>query len=257
MNKCRVDEGRRRGDLQARCRRGSTLQGVDPLGVLPLRPMPERVRVVLVEDHQIVREGLRALLEGCDDVEVVAEADNGNAALEAVRGHQPDVVLMDLNLPGLNGVDATKAIRDEFPQTHVLILSMYSTEEHVRPAIRAGAEGYLLKGSGLSDLVAAIRAVSTGNAFFSPEVAKIVLGDSRRATPGSNERHGSDLTPRERQILRLVAEGSSSPEIARDLKLSVKTVEGHRGRIMAKLETKNVAGLVRHAIRLGLVTAEM
>ena len=141
------------------------------------------------------------------------------------------------------------------PETKVLILSMYSTGEHVRPAIRAGAGGYLLKGSGLSDLVAAIKAVAAGNAFFSPQVAKIVLDDSRNQ--GSGPRAGSDLTPRERQVLKLVAEGKSSPEIAKELGLSVKTIEGHRGRLMSKLETKNVAGMVRHAIRLGLVSAEM
>lgn len=220
--------------------------------------MSDPIRVVLAEDHTIVREGLRALLEGRDDVVVVAEADDGEAAVKAAAEHRPDVVVMDLNLPVLNGVDATKQIRKAQPDTHVLILSMYSTEEHVRPAIRAGAEGYLIKGSGLSDLVAAIKAVSTGNAFFSPQVAKIVLDDSRRAAQtGGNERAGSELTPRERQILKLVAEGRSSPEIAKELDLSVKTVEGHRGRIMAKLDSRNVAGLVRHAIRLGLVSADM
>ncbi|MCA9705613.1 MAG: response regulator transcription factor [Myxococcales bacterium] len=220
--------------------------------------MTDPVRVVLIEDHTIVREGLRALLDGRSDVTVVAEADNGSDGVAAVEKHRPDVVVMDLNMPGLNGVDATKAIRASLPDTHVLILSMYSTEEHVRPAIRAGAEGYLLKGSGLSDLVAAIKAVASGNAFFSPQVAKIVLDDSRRAArSGVNERAGSELTPRERQVLKLVAEGRSSPEIARDLDLSVKTVEGHRGRIMAKLDTRNVAGLVRHAIRLGLVSADL
>ncbi len=220
--------------------------------------MSEPIRVVLVEDHTIVREGLRSLLEGRDDVIVVAEADNGRDAVAAAEQHRPDVVVMDLNLPGLNGIDATKQIRQTLPETHVLILSMYSTEEHVRPAIRAGAEGYLIKGSGLADLVAAIKAVSVGNAFFSPQVAKIVLDDSRRvAQGGSLDRAASDLTPRERQILKLVAEGHSSPEIARQLSLSVKTVEGHRGRIMSKLDTRNVAGLVRHAIRLGLVSAEM
>jgi DNA-binding NarL/FixJ family response regulator len=220
--------------------------------------MTDPIRVVLAEDHTIVREGLRALLDSRDDVVVVAEADNGHDAVKAAHEHRPHVIVMDLNMPGLNGVDATKAIREAYPDTHVLILSMYSTEEHVRPAIRAGAEGYLLKGSGLSDLVAAIKAVSAGNAFFSPQVAKIVLDDSRRsAQTGVNERAGTELTPRERQILKLVAEGGSSPEIARGLNLSVKTVEGHRGRIMAKLDTKNVAGLVRHAIRLGLVSADM
>jgi two-component system, NarL family, response regulator NreC len=219
--------------------------------------MSDPIRVLLAEDHMIVREGLRALLEGRDDVVVVAEADNGDAAVKAAAEHRPDVVVMDLNLPGLNGVDATKHIRKAQPDTHVLILSMYSTEEHVRPAIRAGAEGYLIKGSGLSDLVAAIKAVSTGNAFFSPQVAKIVLDDSRRSQSGGNDRAGSELTPRERQILKLVAEGRSSPEIAKDLNVSVKTVEGHRGRIMAKLDSRNVAGLVRHAIRLGLVSTDM
>lgn len=214
--------------------------------------MSEPIRVVLVEDHQIVREGLRALLDGQDDIEVVAEADNGKDGVELVRQHQPTVVVMDLNMPQLDGVEATKIIRKEVPATQVLILSMYSTGEHVRPAIRAGAGGYLLKGSGLSDLVSAIQAVATGNAFFSPEVAKIVLDDSR-GTGGP--RAGSDLTPREREVLKMVAEGKSSPEIAKELGLSVKTIEGHRGRLMSKLETKNVAGMVRHAIRMGLVTA--
>ncbi|MEM6995535.1 MAG: response regulator transcription factor [Myxococcota bacterium] len=220
--------------------------------------MTEPIRVLLAEDHTIVREGLKALLDGREDVVVVGEATNGKEAVEAAKTHRPDVVCMDLNMPVLNGMDATKAIREALPDTHVLILSMYSTEEHVRPAIRAGAEGYLLKGQGLSDLVAAIKAVASGSAFFSPQVAKIVLDDSRRAAKtGVNDRAGTELTPRERQILKLVAEGRSSPEIARDLDLSVKTIEGHRGRIMSKLDTRNVAGLVRHAIRLGLVSADM
>lgn len=217
-----------------------------------LPSMPSSIRVVLVEDHQIVREGLRALLESQDDIEVVGEADNGKDGVALVEQHKPNVAVMDLNMPQLGGVEATKLIRKQCPETQVLILSMYSTGEHVRPAIRAGAGGYLLKGSGLSDLVSAIQAVASGNAFFSPEVAKIVLDDSRGVT---GPRAGSDLTPRERQVLQLVAEGKSSPEIAKDLGLSVKTIEGHRGRLMAKLETKNVAGMVRHAIRIGLVTA--
>jgi DNA-binding NarL/FixJ family response regulator len=220
--------------------------------------MPQRpVRVLLAEDHTIVREGLRSLLASQDDVTVVGEAENGQEAVERALELKPDVIVMDLSMPGLNGVDATRRIRKELSATHVLVLSMYSTEEHVRPAIRAGAEGFLLKGSGLSDLVAAIRAVADGNAFFSPEVAKIVLDDSRRAERhGVEDRVGSELTPREREILRLVAEGGSSPEIAKMLGLSVKTVEGHRGRIMAKLDAHNVAGLVRHAIRMGLVSAD-
>lgn len=211
------------------------------------------VRVLIVEDHTIVREGLRALLDGRSDVELVGEAEDGEAGIAAARRLTPDVVVMDLNLPKVDGVEATRTIRSELPSTHVLVLSMYATEEHVRPAIRAGAEGYLLKGSGLADLLAAIGAVATGKAFFSPEVARIVLSGPR---PGAGGTSGAELTAREREILKLVAEGRSSPEIARELELSVKTVEGHRGRIMAKLDCKNVAGLVRHAIRLGLVRAD-
>ncbi len=211
------------------------------------------IRVLLAEDHTIVREGLRALLGNRDDVELVGEAEDGQAAVEAASQLHPDVVVMDLNLPRLDGVEATRAIRAHQPSTQVLILSMYATEEHVRPAIRAGACGYLLKGSGLADLVAAIQAVAAGNAFFSPQVAKIVLEDSRRTASGNAGDRAAELTPREREVLKLVAEGRSSPEIARELNLSVKTVEGHRGRIMAKLDAKNVAGLVRHALRLGLV----
>jgi two-component system, NarL family, response regulator NreC len=215
------------------------------------------IRVVLAEDHTIVREGLRALLDVRDDIEVVAEVSDGRAAVEVVATHKPDVVVMDLGMPELNGVDATRQIRKEHPNTQVLILSMHSGEEYVRPAIRAGASGYLLKGSGLSDLVSAIQAVARGDAFFSPAIAKIVLFESRRTDrPSKDPTPGDALTNREREILQLVAEGKSSPEIAKQLQLSVKTVEGHRGRIMAKLDVHHVAGLVRHAIRIGLVSAD-
>lgn len=220
--------------------------------------MSSPIRVLLAEDHTIVREGLKALLEDQPEVEIVGEASDGKLAVEKAEALRPDVVVMDLSMPGLNGVDATRQIRKAHPDTRVLVLSMYSTEDYVRPAIRAGAGGFLLKGSGLTDLVAAIKAVASGNAFFSPEVAKIVLQDSQRAeTHGVDDRVGAELTPREREVLRLVAEGNSSPEIAKLLGLSVKTVEGHRGRIMAKLDTHNVAGLVRHAIRIGLVSPDM
>lgn len=212
------------------------------------------IRVVLAEDHTVVREGLRALLEAESDLHVVAEATDGYGAIEACRHHQPDVVVMDLGLPGLNGIDATREVVTNFVETKVLVLSMHSTEEYVRPAVRAGASGYLVKGSGIADVMSAIRAVHRGDAFFSPAVAKWLLNDPS-ATPRPST-GAETLTPREREVLTMVADGRSSPEIAQDLGLSVKTVEGHRSRIMAKLEARNVAALVRHAIRLGLVSAE-
>ena len=214
------------------------------------------IRVLLAEDHTIVREGVKALLEGQPDIEVIAEVGDGRAAVETVERLAPDIVVMDLGMPKLNGVDATREIRSKGGPTRVVVLSMYSGEEYVRPVIRAGASGYLLKGSGLSDLVSAIRAVAGGDAFFSPEVARVLLEESRSPAAPAKKEPSDGLTKREREVLTLVAEGKSSPEIAKMLSLSVKTVEGHRGRIMSKLGIRNVAGLVRHAIKIGLVSAD-
>lgn len=216
-----------------------------------------RIRVLLADDHTIVREGLRSLLASHDDVEVVGEAADGREAVRLAEELKPDVVVMDLTMPSLNGVDATEQIRRRRPETRVLILSMHSGEEHVRPAIRAGASGFLVKGSGLSDLLAATRAVAAGDAFFSPGVAKIVLKDAREGGGGDGVTGSDDaLTAREREILQLVAEGRTSREIAAQLHISAKTVEGHRSRIMDKLDIRELAGLVRYAVRVGLVTLD-
>ncbi|MEM9195635.1 MAG: response regulator transcription factor [Myxococcota bacterium] len=206
------------------------------------------IRVFLVDDHTIVREGLRALLDDCGDVRVVGEAEDGREAVTKVLEDPPDVVVMDLAMPRLNGVDATAQIRKEAPNVQVIVLTMHAGPEYVRPAIRAGAKGYLIKGSGLSDLVSAIRAVARGQAFVSPEAAAVLVEDASGVVPTG------ELTSREREVLQLVAEGHSSPEIAKMLHLSVKTVEGHRQRIMAKVGASNAVGLVRHALRLGLIS---
>ncbi|MBX7193649.1 MAG: response regulator transcription factor [Sandaracinaceae bacterium] len=210
--------------------------------------MSIRVRVLLVEDHTIVREGLKAMLALESDLEVVGEASDGNAAVKLAKELTPDVVVMDLSLPGLNGVDATGAIVAACPATRVLVLSMYGGPEHVRPAVRAGASGYLVKGTGVSELVSGIRAVAKGEPWFSHGITAILLRDA--------DGGAGSLTPREREVLRYVAEGLSSAEIARTLDLSVKTVESHRSRIMTKLDVTNAAGQVREAIRLGLVSAD-
>lgn len=203
------------------------------------------LQVLLAEDHTIVREGLRALLEGQPDIVVAAEATDGQSAVEQALRLTPQVVVMDLAMPGMGGVEATRQIREQCPDTRVLVLSMHESEEHVRPALRAGASGYLLKGSGLSDLVKAIREVARGNAFFSPEVARLLLHE--HAEPAD------PLTDREREVLRLVADGRSSPQIGALLGISSKTVENHRSSIMRKLDRHDVASLVKYAIRQGLV----
>lgn len=223
----------------------------------PSTDPPGPIRVLLADDHTIVREGLRALLASQADIEVVAEAADGREAVRLAETLRPDVVVMDLTMPLLNGVDATEAIRRRLPDTRVLVLSMHSGEEHVRPAIRAGASGFLVKGSGLGDLLAATRAVAAGDAFFSPAAARIVLKDARGGGPGGDATGADDaLTTREREILQLVAEGRTSREVAALLHISTKTVEGHRARIMDKLEIRDLAGLVRYAVRVGLVTLD-
>jgi DNA-binding NarL/FixJ family response regulator len=214
------------------------------------------IRVILAEDHKIVRQGLRSLLDGHGDIRVEGEAADGAEAVELACRLVPDVVIMDLAMPELDGVQAAAAVRESCPKTKVLVLSMHSSEEHVLPAVRAGADGYLLKGSGLSDLVAAIRAIHRGNAFFSPEVSGLL---ARTARSERGERAGAErlrLTAREREVLELVARGHTSPQIATLLGISAKTVENHRGRIMAKLDIHDLAGLVRYAVRTGLVSAE-
>jgi two-component system, NarL family, response regulator NreC len=212
-----------------------------------------RIRVLLAEDHTIVRQGLRALLQDAPDLEVVGEAADGRAAVaEAVR-LAPDLVIMDLSMPNLNGVEATRQICAQVPAARVLVLSMHAGEEYVRPAIRAGAHGYLVKGSGLADLLAAARAVARGQAFFSPAAAAVLLQEARAPTAGEP---GAELSGREREVLQLLAEGHSSREIGAILFISPKTVEGHRARIMAKLGIHDVPGLVRYAVRTGLVSAQ-
>lgn len=216
---------------------------------------PQPIRVLLAEDHAIVREGLLALLSDCGDIEVVDAVADGQSAVDAVDRLQPDVVVLDITMPRLSGMDATPLILQRRPGTRIIVLSMHAEAEYVRPVIRAGANGYITKGAGLSDLLTAIRAVHRGEAFFSPSIARIVLSDSRRES-GANAREplpGDALTNREREILHLVASGKSTPEIARLLSLSAKTVEGHRCRIMSKLDVHNTAGMILMATKLGLL----
>lgn len=208
------------------------------------------IRVFLVDDHTIVREGIRALLDDCEGIEVVGQAGDGQEALETIGACSPHVVMMDMAMPRLNGIDATERVLKAFPETEVVVLSMHAGEEYVRPALRAGARGYLVKGAGLADLEQAVRAVAAGKAFVSPDAAAVLVNEE-----GSQLR-GSSLSSREREVLQLVAEGHSSPQISTTLKISVKTVEGHRQRLMAKLGASNAATLVRHAIRLGLIDPE-
>jgi DNA-binding NarL/FixJ family response regulator len=216
------------------------------------------IRVVIADDHHLVRQGLRALLERASDIEVVGEAADGQEALEAVERLLPDVLVLDIAMPHLNGVEAVGRLRDLKVKTRALILSMYSDETLVRQALRNGAKGYLLKRAISEELLLAVRAVSRGDTFLSPQVAGPVLtplvdAPLRVADLGPLEQ----LTSREREVLQLIAEGHTNPVIADHLHLSEKTVEKHRGSLMAKLKIHDTAGLVRFAIKHGLVSLDM
>lgn len=207
------------------------------------------IRILLADDHALVRQGLRFILEAQDDMEIVGQAGNGNEAVELAEKLKPDVVIMDVAMPGLNGVEATRRLAASLPRTRVLALSMHKDSVYVREILRAGARGYLLKDSGDADLVAAVRAIAKGEGYISPAVSEAVLSDYRK--------HVTDpldlLTGREREVLQLIAEGKTNKEIATDLNLSVYTVEAHRGRIMEKLNLHSTGELVRFALRNGLI----
>lgn len=213
----------------------------------------KQIKVLLAEDHTLVRAGIRALVQKLEEVEVIAEAGDGREALRIIETHHPDVVLMDIAMSGLNGLEATARITKEFPNVRVIILSMHANEEYVLQALRAGAMGYLLKDAGTAELELAIRSVAREETYLSPAISKHVVSDYVRrmgGEPSSLER----LTRRQREILQLIAEGHSTQEIAQMLSISVKTVETHRSQLMERLDIHDVASLVRYAIRVGLVT---
>lgn len=217
----------------------------------------ERIRVLLAEDHTIVRKGLRALLEGVASIEVVGEAADGREALAQVEQSPADVVLMDLTMPGLSGLEATRQIKERFPQVRVLVLTMHADEEYIFQVLRAGASGYLVKQAAPEELVAAIHAVYQGASFLSPTISKRVIDEYvRRAEEGVVTDPYDKLTPREREVLQLIAEGHSNREIAEQLTISIKTVESHRAHLMEKLDLHNTAELTRYAIRKGLIGLE-
>lgn len=213
------------------------------------------IRVLLADDHDLFRAGLRVLLQDLAGVEVVGEAGEGREALRQVGELRPDVVLMDLMMPGLNGLEATARIAQEFPAVRVLVLSMNAAEEFVLPAVRAGASGYILKNARPAELEQAIRAVARGETYLTPAVSGHLIDDYRRRTPGEGDSLDK-LTPRQREVLQLVAEGHSSKEIARRLGVSVKTVETYRSQLMDALDIRDIAGLTRYAIRKGLVSPD-
>ncbi|MGH9749144.1 MAG: response regulator transcription factor [Candidatus Polarisedimenticolia bacterium] len=221
-----------------------------------MRVAPRKTRVLIADDHTIVRQGLRAILDAEPDVKVVGEAADGREAVRKAQQLAPDVVVMDVSMPRMNGLEATSRIVQDNPRVRVLALTMHSSEEYVYSLLKAGARGYLLKESAAAELVEAIRAIQGGGTYLHPSISVKVVNEYLKR-PSPTTRPGGDdvLTAREREVLQLIAEGNTNKEIAGQLMLSVKTIENHRTRIMNKLEIHNVAGLTRYAISRGMVTA--
>lgn len=213
------------------------------------------VRVLLADDHTLMRAGVRGLLQGLEGIEVVGEAEDGHEALRLAEQLRPDLVLLDIGMPGLNGLEVAGRLATLDSTIRVLILSMHTSEEYVVRALRSGCAGYLLKRSAVSELEVAVRAVARGETYLSPAVSKQVVDDYVGRTGGATDPLEA-LTPRQREVLQLVAEGHTSKEIGERLSLSFKTVEAHRAQIMERLGLKDLAGLVRFAVRVGLVIPE-
>jgi two-component system, NarL family, response regulator NreC len=215
--------------------------------------MPQ-IRIVLADDHTIIRSGLRLLLEQQPDFKVVAEAEDGRQAVERVAEHHPDVAILDIGMPELNGIEATRQIVALDPHSNVVILSMHSDEGYVLRALKAGARAYILKSAAEADLIRAVRAVSEGKSFFSPVISKMLLEDYVRQVREKEVEDSYDLlTPREREILQLLAEGKTNKEVATILKLSPYTVETHRGNLLQKLNLHSVPELILYAVRKGVI----
>jgi DNA-binding NarL/FixJ family response regulator len=219
----------------------------------------EKIRILLADDHTVVRQGLRALLEAEPDIAVVGEAETGRQAVALTKKLSPDVVVMDIAMPQLNGLEATRQIVKESPTAKILVLSSYNDDEYVHKLTEAGAVGYLLKQTAATDLLKAVREARRGNAYFSPAISKRILEQYREAfLNGGPVRKRSDfLTTREAEVLQLIAEGAPNKQIAAELCISIKTVEKHRQQVMNKLNIHDIAGLTRYAISKGIIESSV
>ena len=214
------------------------------------------IKVLLVDDHAIIREGLRSLLEKQPEMEVIADTDDGRKAIELVRELLPDIVIMDITMPGLNGIEATRQITAEFPDVKVIALSIHSKRRYVADMLSAGATGYILKECLFDELVQAIKAIAAGGRYLSPRITDVVVSDYVKRLSTSADSPFEALKTREREVLQLVAEGKSTKQIALELHVSTKTIEANRRQIMEKLNIHNVAELTKYAVREGLTTLE-
>ena len=213
-----------------------------------------KIRILLVDDHKILRDGICSLVKGYDDMEVVGEAADGRTALTLVQELSPDIVIMDISMPDLNGIDATRKITADYPKVKVIALSMHYDKQFISEIFRAGASGYLIKDSAFDELEHAVRIVMENKTYINPHIASLVVESLVSQSSTKDQKAFSLLTEREREVLQLIAEGKSTKQIASDLNVSAKTIESHRRQVMGKLNIRNVAELTKYAIREGLTS---
>lgn len=220
--------------------------------------MRDTIKIILADDHRIFRKGLKSLLSEKENIEVLAEADNGDEALEAARKYKPEIVIMDIAMPKMDGIEATRQIRDRFPDTEVVILSMHAKKAYIDQVLKAGAKGYVLKDSNEENLLSAINTVHNGGYYLDSPIADQVLSDYFRDKSKRELKKQSDpLSEREREVLRLLAEGHSNQEVADTLYISRKTVENHRANIVRKTGIQGQVGLTKYAARIGLIDLDL
>ena len=220
--------------------------------------MSDRIKIILADDHRIFRKGLKSLLSERENIEVMAEADNGDEAVDAVRKHKPEIVVMDIAMPKMDGIEATRHIRERFPDTEVIVLSMHAKKAYIDQVLKAGAKGYVLKDSDEENLLSAIDTVHTGGYYLDSPVADQVLSDYfRDKSKGGLKKQADPLSDREKEVLRLLAEGHSNQEVADTLYISRKTVENHRANIVRKTGIQGQVGLTKYAARIGLIDLDL
>lgn len=212
------------------------------------------IRVLLVDDHIVLRDGLKSLLNHESDIEVIGDVGDGREAISAVESLQPDVILTDISMPGLNGIESVRMLRHEHPTLKIIILSMHSGQEYVLQSLQAGANGYVVKQADASEVLAAVRSVMAGGAYLSPTISKHLIDDYLSQTP--EEISAPKLTTREREVAQLIAEGQSTREISETLTISVKTVETHRMNIMKKLNAKSATDIIKYALKKGWISLD-
>lgn len=213
----------------------------------------DKIRILLVDDHTILRDGIRSFLEDEEDIQVIGEAEDGHTAVRMACELQPDIILLDIALPRLNGLEVTRQIRRDCPRVKVLILTMHENEEYIRQALANGAMGYILKDAAARDLLGAIRSVHRGEAILSPAITRLIIEDYLRWGDINTSEPGDNLSPREREILQLIAEGYSNKQIAEILTISIKTVQAHRSNLMSKLDLHDRSDLIKYAIRKKII----